>query len=105
MSGRNHSGESMQASLSALLELAGNLDGKYSADEIGEVIDKLRAAKRSAESYSTSKPRSMTSLAIALDRCVLPSPVPPMKSSDGPFFGEKFCAKLCAASKLCFMRV
>ena len=44
MSGRNHSDENMQASLSALLELAGNLDGKYSADEIGEVIDKLRAA-------------------------------------------------------------
>lgn len=57
MSGRNHSGESMQASLSALLELAGNLDGKYSADEIGEVIDKLRAAKRSAEKQEEAERR------------------------------------------------
>ena len=57
MSGRNHSGESMQASLSALLELAGNLDGKYSADEIGEVIDNLRAAKRSAEKQEEAERR------------------------------------------------
>lgn len=49
MSNKNHSGDSAQLSLFDILGLAGNIDSKYSSDEIEEVIGKLRAAKRTAE--------------------------------------------------------
>ena len=51
MSNKNHSGDSAQLSLFDILGLAGNIDSKYSSDEIEEVIGKLRAAKRTAEKH------------------------------------------------------
>lgn len=50
MSNKNHSGDSAQLSLFDILGLVGNIDSKYSSDEIEEVIGKLLAAKRTAES-------------------------------------------------------
>ena len=50
MSNKSHSGDSAQLNLFDILKLAENLDSKYSSKEIGEVIGKLRAAKRTAES-------------------------------------------------------
>lgn len=49
MSNKNRSGDSAQLSLFDILGLAGNIDSKYSSDEIEEVIDKLRAAKLFAD--------------------------------------------------------
>mgnify|MGYP000593603277 CR=1 FL=1 len=49
MSDKNQSGKNAQLSLLDVLGLAGDIEGKYSSDEIEEVIGKLRAAKRIAE--------------------------------------------------------
>ena len=57
MSNKNHSGDSAQLSLFDILGLAGNIDSKYSSDEIEEVIGKLRAAKRTAEKYEENERR------------------------------------------------
>lgn len=57
MSNKNHSGDSAQLSLFDILGLAGNIDSKYSSDEIEEVIGKLRAAKRTAEKHEENERR------------------------------------------------
>lgn len=57
MSNKNHSGDSAQLSLFDILGLAGNIDSKYSSDEIEEVIGKLRAAKRTAEKHEENEHR------------------------------------------------
>lgn len=57
MSNKNHSGDSAQLSLFDILRLAGNIDSKYSSDEIEEVIGKLRAAKRIAEKHEENERR------------------------------------------------
>lgn len=57
MSNKNHSGDSAQLSLFDILGLAGNIDTKYSSDEIEEVIGKLRAAKRTAEKHEENERR------------------------------------------------
>ena len=57
MSNKNHSGDSAQLSLFDILGLAGNIDSKYSSDEIEKVIDKLRAAKRTAEEHEENERR------------------------------------------------
>lgn len=57
MSNKNHSGDSAQLSLFGILGLAGNIDSKYSSDEIEEVIGKLRAAKRTAEKHEENERR------------------------------------------------
>jgi len=57
MSNKNHSGDSAQLSLFDILGLAGNIDSKYSSDEIEEVIGKLRAAKRIAEKHEENERR------------------------------------------------
>lgn len=49
MSDKNQSGKNAQLSLLDILGLAGDIEGKYSSDEIEKVIGKLRAAKRIAE--------------------------------------------------------
>ena len=49
MSAKNQSGENAQLSLLDIFGLAGDIEGKYSSDEIEKVIGKLRAAKRIAE--------------------------------------------------------
>lgn len=57
MSNKNHSGDSAQLSLFDILGLAGNIDSKYSSDEIEEVIGKLLAAKRTAEKHEENERR------------------------------------------------
>ena len=57
MSNKNHSGDSAQLSLFDILGLAGNIDSKYSSDEIEEVIGKFRAAKRTAEKHEENERR------------------------------------------------
>lgn len=57
MSNKNHSGDSAQLSRFDILGLAGNIDSKYSSDEIEEVIGKLRAAKRTAEKHEENERR------------------------------------------------
>lgn len=57
MSNKNHSGDSAQLSLFDILGLVGNIDSKYSSDEIEEVIGKLRAAKRTAEKHEENERR------------------------------------------------
>lgn len=57
MSNKNHSGDSAQLSLFDILGLAGNIDSKYSSDEIEEVIGKLRVAKRTAEKHEENERR------------------------------------------------
>ena len=57
MSNKNHSGDSAQLGLFDILGLAGNIDSKYSSDEIEEVIGKLRAAKRTAEKHEENECR------------------------------------------------
>ena len=57
MSNKNHWGDSAQLSLFDILGLAGNIDSKYSSDEIEEVIGKLRAAKRIAEKHEENERR------------------------------------------------
>ena len=57
MPNANHSDDNVQLSLFDLLELAGNIDSKYSSDEIEEVIGKLRAAKRTAEKHEENERR------------------------------------------------
>ncbi len=57
MSNKNHSGDSAQLSLFDILGLAGNIDSKYSSDEIEKVIGKLRAAKRTAEMHEENERR------------------------------------------------
>lgn len=43
MSDKNQSGKNAQLSLLDILGLAGDIEGKYSSDEIEKVIGKLRA--------------------------------------------------------------
>ncbi len=57
MPNKKHSGDSAQLSLFDILGLAGNIDSKYSSDEIEEVIGKLRAAKRIAEKHEENERR------------------------------------------------
>lgn len=57
MSNKNHSGDSAQLSLFDILGLAGNIDSKYSSDEIEEVIGKLLTAKRTAEKHEENERR------------------------------------------------
>ena len=57
MSGKKQSCGNEQISLSDILRLAGNIEGKYSSDEIEELIDKLRAAKRIAEEHEAAERR------------------------------------------------
>ena len=57
MSNKNHSGDSAQLSLFDILGLAGNIDSKYSSDEIEKVIGKLRAAKRTTEKHEENERR------------------------------------------------
>ena len=57
MSNKKQSGDSAQLSLFDILGLAGNIDSKYSSDEIEEVIGKLRAAKRTAEKHEENERR------------------------------------------------
>lgn len=55
MSKKSHSGDSAQLNLFDILKLAENIDSKYSSKEIGEVIGKLRAAKRTAEKHEENE--------------------------------------------------
>lgn len=57
MSKKSHSGDSAQLNLFDILKLAENIDSKYSSKEIGEVIGKLRAAKRTAEKHEENERR------------------------------------------------
>ena len=57
MPNKKHSGDSAQLSLFDIFGLAGNIDSKYSSDEIEKVIDKLRAAKRTAEKHEENERR------------------------------------------------
>lgn len=57
MPNKKHSGDSAQLSLFDILGLAGNIDSKYSSDEIEEIIGKLRAAKHIAEKREENERR------------------------------------------------
>ena len=51
MSNKKHSNDNMQLSLFDILGLVGNIDSKFSSNEIEKVIGKLHAAKRTAEKH------------------------------------------------------
>ena len=57
MPNKKHSSDSAQLSLFDILGLAGNIDSKYSSDEIEEIIGKLRAAKHIAEKHEENERR------------------------------------------------
>ena len=57
MSKKNQLGDNVQLSLFDILGLAENIDGKYSSEEIEEVISKLRTAKRIAEKHEENERR------------------------------------------------
>ena len=57
MSNKNQFDDYAQLSLLDLWKLAGNIDGKYSSDEIKEIIDKLRAVKHIAEKHEEEERR------------------------------------------------
>lgn len=59
MSDKNQSGKNAQLSLLDILGLAGDIEGKYSSDEIEKVIGKLRAAKRIAEKQEENDRRRL----------------------------------------------
>ena len=57
MSDKNQSGKNAQLSLLDILGLAGDIEGKYSSDEIEKVIGKLSVAKRIAEKQEENERR------------------------------------------------
>ena len=57
MSNKNQSDDYAQLSLLDIWKLAGNIDGKYSSDEIEEIIDKLRSVKHIAEKHEEEERR------------------------------------------------